>query len=61
MAGKRGELAGLRPRHRRAVGARRGGMGAHTIVIDPTNHNRTYTAISAAACFARMTRAKRNG
>jgi photosystem II stability/assembly factor-like uncharacterized protein len=28
-----------------------GGMGLHTILIDPTNHNRIYIAISAAGCF----------
>ena len=28
-----------------------GGMCLHTIVIDPTNHNRIYTAISAAGAF----------
>ncbi len=28
-----------------------GGMGAHTILIDPTNHNRMYVAISAAGVF----------
>jgi photosystem II stability/assembly factor-like uncharacterized protein len=28
-----------------------GGMGAHTIVIDPTNHKRMYVAISAAGVF----------
>jgi photosystem II stability/assembly factor-like uncharacterized protein len=28
-----------------------GGMGLHTILIDPKNHNRIYIAISAAGCF----------
>ncbi len=28
-----------------------GGMGLHTIVIDPTNHNRMFIAISAAGVF----------
>ncbi len=28
-----------------------GGMGLHTILIDPTNHRRMYTAISAAGVF----------
>jgi photosystem II stability/assembly factor-like uncharacterized protein len=28
-----------------------GGMGLHTIVIDPTNHNRIFVAISAAGSF----------
>jgi photosystem II stability/assembly factor-like uncharacterized protein len=28
-----------------------GGMGLHTIVIDPSNHNRIYIAISAAGTF----------
>lgn len=28
-----------------------GGMGLHTILLDPTNHNRMYIAISAAGVF----------
>jgi photosystem II stability/assembly factor-like uncharacterized protein len=46
------ELAGLRGHGTGAQWAPgAGGMGAHTIVIDPTNHNRLYTAISAAGVF----------
>ena len=46
------ELAGLRghgtgPQWQPGAG----GMGAHTIVIDPTNHKRMYVAISAAGVF----------
>jgi photosystem II stability/assembly factor-like uncharacterized protein len=46
------ELAGLRGHGtgpQWAPGA--GGMGLHTIVIDPANHNRMYVAISAAGAF----------
>jgi photosystem II stability/assembly factor-like uncharacterized protein len=46
------ELAGLRGHGtgpKWAPGA--GGMGLHTILIDPTNHSRIYVAISAAGCF----------
>lgn len=46
------ELAGLRGHgsgSQWAPGA--GGMAAHTILIDPTNPARIYTAISAAGCF----------
>jgi photosystem II stability/assembly factor-like uncharacterized protein len=46
------ELAGLRGHGSGphwAPGA--GGMGAHTILIDPTNHSRMYVAISAAGTF----------
>lgn len=46
------ELAGLRGHEsgpQWAPGA--GGMGLHTIVIDPTNHDRIYIAISAAGVF----------
>jgi photosystem II stability/assembly factor-like uncharacterized protein len=46
------ELAGLR-QHRSAdswqPGA--GGMCLHTIIVDPKNHNRIFTAISAAGAF----------
>jgi photosystem II stability/assembly factor-like uncharacterized protein len=28
-----------------------GGMGLHTILLDPGNHNRMFVAISAAGCF----------
>lgn len=46
------ELAGLRghgtgPKWQPGAG----GMGLHTIVIDPTNPNRIFIAISAAGCF----------
>ncbi|MEO5926849.1 MAG: exo-alpha-sialidase [Bryobacteraceae bacterium] len=46
------ELAGLRNHstgNKWSPGA--GGMGLHTIVIDPTNHDRIYIAISAAGAF----------
>jgi photosystem II stability/assembly factor-like uncharacterized protein len=46
------ELAGLRGHGtgpQWSPGA--GGMGLHTIVIDPTNHNRIFIAISAAGAF----------
>lgn len=46
------ELAGLRTHpsgEKWCPGA--GGMGLHTILIDPTNHNRMYGAISAAGAF----------
>src|SRR5919112_421818 len=46
------ELAGLRGHGtgpKWSPGA--GGMGLHTIVLDPTNPNRIYIAISAAGCF----------
>jgi photosystem II stability/assembly factor-like uncharacterized protein len=46
------ELAGLRGHEtgpQWAPGA--GGMCLHTIVIDPTNHDRMFTAISAAGAF----------
>ena len=45
------ELAGLRAQQgdRWAPGA--GGMGLHTILLDPTNPNRIYIAISAAGVF----------
>jgi hypothetical protein len=46
------ELAGLRGHGtgpQWSPGA--GGMGLHTIVIDPTNHNRIFVAISAAGAF----------
>jgi photosystem II stability/assembly factor-like uncharacterized protein len=46
------ELAGLRGHGtgpQWSPGA--GGMGLHTILIDPTNHNRMFIAISAAGCF----------
>src|SRR5580658_569331 len=46
------ELTGLRGQgsgSRWAPGA--GGMGLHTILIDPTNHQRMYIAISAAGAF----------
>jgi len=46
------ELSGLRGHGtgpQWAPGA--GGMGLHTIVLDPKNHNRIYVAISAAGAF----------
>ncbi|GMU94088.1 MAG: glycosyl hydrolase [Candidatus Hydrogenedentota bacterium] len=46
------ELAGLRGHHSGqywAPGA--GGLGLHTILIDPANQDRMYGAISAAGCF----------
>jgi photosystem II stability/assembly factor-like uncharacterized protein len=46
------ELAGLRNHstgNKWSPGA--GGMGLHTIVIDPTNHQRIFIAISAAGAF----------
>ena len=46
------ELPGLRTHstgNRWSPGA--GGMGLHTILIDPTNHARMYVAISAAGAF----------
>jgi photosystem II stability/assembly factor-like uncharacterized protein len=46
------ELAGLRGHEsgpQWAPGA--GGMGLHTIIIDPSNHNRIYIAISSAGAF----------
>src|SRR6516162_8652036 len=47
-----GELSGLRghgtgPKWQPGAG----GMGLHTILIDPTNHNRIFGAISAAGVF----------
>jgi photosystem II stability/assembly factor-like uncharacterized protein len=46
------ELSGLRGHGtgpQWAPGA--GGLGLHTILIDPTNHDRLFVAISAAGCF----------
>ena len=45
------ELAGLRDvqGERWAPGA--GGMGLHTIILDPTNPQRIFVAISSAGCF----------
>jgi hypothetical protein len=46
------ELAGLRGHESGAGWAPgAGGLCLHTIVIDPTNHDRIYTAISAAGAF----------
>jgi photosystem II stability/assembly factor-like uncharacterized protein len=46
------ELAGLRGHETGADWAPgAGGLCLHTIVIDPTNHDRIYTAISAAGTF----------
>ena len=53
------ELAGLRGHGTGpnwAPGA--GGMGAHTILIDPKNHDRMYVAISAAGAFRTEDRGK---
>ncbi len=46
------ELAGLRT-HRTAIGWQpgAGGLGLHTILIDPSNHDRIFIAISAAGAF----------
>ena len=46
------ELSGLRePRLRQIWQPGAGGMGLHTIVLDPTNPNRIFIAISAAGAF----------
>ncbi len=45
------ELAGLRAVHGSKWMPGAGGLGLHTIVIDPTNPQRMYIAISAAGCF----------
>ena len=56
------ELAGLRghgtgPQWQPGAG----GMGLHTILIDPKNHDRMFIAISAAGCFPHATMAARLG
>jgi photosystem II stability/assembly factor-like uncharacterized protein len=45
------ELAGLRAEKGSAWSPGAGGMGLHTILIDPTNPKRIYIAISAAGAF----------
>lgn len=45
------ELAGLRAIQGDKWAPGAGGMGLHTIIIDPTNHNRIFIAISSAGCF----------
>jgi photosystem II stability/assembly factor-like uncharacterized protein len=45
------ELPGLRQQQGAKWMPGAGGMGLHTILIDPTNPDRIYIAISAAGCF----------
>ena len=45
------EMAGLREQQGEKWTPGAGGMGLHTILIDPTNPKRIYIAISAAGCF----------
>jgi hypothetical protein len=45
------ELAGLRAAKGDKWAPGAGGLGLHTIVLDPTNENRMYIAISAAGAF----------
>jgi photosystem II stability/assembly factor-like uncharacterized protein len=45
------ELAGLREQQGDQWTPGAGGMGLHTILIDPKNPNRIFIAISAAGCF----------
>jgi hypothetical protein len=45
------ELPGLREQQGSKWTPGAGGMGLHTILIDPSNPNRMYIAISAAGCF----------
>lgn len=45
------ELAGLRAIQGEKWGPGAGGMGLHTILLDPTNPQRIYIAISAAGAF----------
>jgi hypothetical protein len=45
------ELASLRKQQGEKWAPGAGGMGLHTILIDPTNHDRIYIAISAAGAF----------
>jgi photosystem II stability/assembly factor-like uncharacterized protein len=45
------ELAGLRAAHGSKWSPGAGGLGLHTILIDPTNPKRIYIAISAAGAF----------
>lgn len=45
------ELAGLRDVQSNKWAPGAGGMGLHTIIIDPTNTQRMFVAISSAGCF----------
>jgi photosystem II stability/assembly factor-like uncharacterized protein len=45
------ELAGLRAVQGEKWAPGAGGMGLHTIVLDPANPNRIFVAISSAGCF----------
>jgi photosystem II stability/assembly factor-like uncharacterized protein len=45
------ELAGLRAAKGNLWAPGAGGLGLHTIVLDPSNPNRIYIAISSAGCF----------
>jgi photosystem II stability/assembly factor-like uncharacterized protein len=45
------ELAGLRDAHGSKWAPGAGGMGLHTILLDPTNPKRIYIAISSAGAF----------
>jgi photosystem II stability/assembly factor-like uncharacterized protein len=45
------ELAGLRDAKGSQWTPGAGGLGLHTIIIDPSNHNRVFIAISAAGAF----------
>ncbi|MFO1092303.1 MAG: exo-alpha-sialidase [Planctomycetaceae bacterium] len=45
------ELAGLRSAHGEQWSPGAGGLGLHTILIDPTNPQRIYIAISSAGAF----------
>jgi hypothetical protein len=45
------ELPGLRNQQSAKWSPGAGGMGLHTILIDPKNHDRIFIAISAAGCF----------
>ena len=45
------ELAGLRAQQGEKWAPGAGGLGLHTILLDPTNPNRIYIAISAAGAF----------
>jgi photosystem II stability/assembly factor-like uncharacterized protein len=45
------EMPGLREQQGAKWAPGAGGMGLHTIVIDPTNHNRIFIAISSAGAF----------
>ena len=45
------ELPGLREQKGNEWQPGAGGMGLHTIILDPTNHDRIYVAISAGGAF----------